>query len=126
MELRKNIRYRSLAKARIDGVTEGETLLKDISITGCRVECTSYSEITPHTRYRIEIIPEDPANIGMFELWAETSWIRIEGYSGEIGFLIVESPKKRQFERYVDYLAWRYAQGSGKTGSTYPKIPNEV
>ena len=126
MEMRKNVRYRSVAKARINEVTEGETLLKDISITGCRVECTSYAEIGLHSQYKIEIIPEDPAKIGAFEILAEASWIRTEGYSGEIGFFIVESPKRRQFERYVDYLAWRYSKSSGTAGPAAPVNSGQV
>ncbi|MCL2318807.1 MAG: PilZ domain-containing protein [Treponema sp.] len=116
IELRKHVRYKTLAKARINGVSEGETLLKDISITGCRVECTSYAEIKSHLRYKLEIIPEDAADVGIFELFVEASWIRTEGYSSEIGFVIVEFPKKKLFQRYVDYLAWRYSQGNSMTG----------
>ena len=126
IELRKNIRYRTMARARIEGVTEGETLLKDISITGCRVECTSYAEIKPHTQYVIEIIPENLANVASFELTAETSWTRSEGYSCEIGFSIIESPKRKQFLRYVDYLAWRYTQGNSMTSRISPETPSEI
>jgi len=89
------------------------------------VECTSYAEIMPHTQYNIEILPEESAKIDMFELRVETAWIRSESYSCEIGFLIVESPGRKQFQRYVDYLAWRYAQGNSMTGSRKPEIPSE-
>ena len=116
IEMRKNIRYHTLAKARIEGAFEGETLLKDISITGCRVECTSYAEIKLHSRYRVEIIPEDTANVGMFDLLAESTWIHTEGYSCEIGFMIIEFPRKKLFQRYVDYLSWRYSQGNSMVG----------
>ena len=119
-DLRKNIRYQTLAKAKIEGVSEGETLLKDLSVTGCCVESTSYSEIKFNTLYKLEIIPESAAEIGTFHLVAESKWIRTGGYSGEIGFTIVESPKGKQFQRYVDYLSWRYSQGSSMTGSSVP------
>jgi len=111
-ELRKNTRYQTLARAKIKGVNEGETLLRDISVTGCHVECTNYSEITLNKQYKLEVIPESAANIGVFEFLAESKWIRTGNYSCEIGFSIVESPKKKHFQRYVDYLSWRYSLGN--------------
>ncbi|MDR2303386.1 MAG: PilZ domain-containing protein [Treponema sp.] len=110
-ENRKNLRYRTLARARIEGISGGETLLKDLSITGCCVESTMYEGIKPNTRYKIEIMPEAASNIGDFELLAESKWFRTSGYSCEIGFAILESPKGRSFQRYVDYLSWRSEAG---------------
>ena len=112
IELRRNARYQSLAKARIEGISEGDTLLKDISVTGCRVECTTYAEIKPNIRYKLEVIPESAAKIGAFELMVESMWIRSAGYSCEIGFSIIESPKKKLFQRYADYLSWRHTRGT--------------
>ena len=125
-ELRKHIRYKTLAKAKIEGASEGETLLRDISITGCRVECTSYADIKPNVRYKLEVIPEDAAKIDEFELMVELSWTHTEGYSCEIGFTIAEFPKKKLFKRYVDYLAWRYSKGNSMTGSSAPGVPPVV
>jgi hypothetical protein len=112
VENRKNTRYRTLAHARIKGISGGEPLLKDLSITGCCVESTSYVEIKLNTRYKIEVLPEVAAKIGNFELLAESRWLRTLGYSCEIGFAILESPKGRSFQRYVDYLSWRSEAGS--------------
>jgi len=106
-EKRKNTRFKTFAKARIMGVSEGETILKDLSVTGCLVECTSYAGIETNKRYGLEIIPESAADIGEFELLSEVRWMRSEGYSCEIGFIIIESPKGKLFQRYVDYLSWR-------------------
>jgi hypothetical protein len=114
-ENRRNLRYQTLAKARIEGTAEGETLLKDLSITGCCVECTTYVDIKPNTQYRIAVTPESTAGIGEFELVAESKWVRTSGYSCEIGFFILESPKGRTFQRYVDYLSWRSAMGNGSS-----------
>ena len=116
-ESRKNLRYRTLAHARIEGISGGETLLKDLSITGCCVESTTYVEIKVNTRYKIEIMPEAASNIGDFELLVESKWFRTVGYSCEIGFAILESPKGRLFQRYVDYLSWRSEAGNS-SGST--------
>ncbi|GHT56265.1 hypothetical protein AGMMS50268_33650 [Spirochaetia bacterium] len=106
-ESRKHIRYRTLARARIHGTLEDESLLKDISVTGCCVEFTSMADIQPNTTYKLEVIPEVAAKIGKFELQVETRWIRSGGYSTEVGLFIAASPKGKLFQRYVDYLAWR-------------------
>jgi hypothetical protein len=106
-EKRENLRYRTLAKAHIIGVFEGDCLVKDFSITGCCIECTEHLDIKLDTRYKIEILPESASKIGRFDLTVESKWIRAVGYSCDIGFAIVESPKGKLFQRYVDYLAWR-------------------
>jgi hypothetical protein len=116
-ENRKNFRYRTLAHARIEGSSGGETLLKDLSITGCCVESTTCEEIKLNTRYKIEVLPEAASKIGDFELLVESKWFHIGGYSCEIGFTILESPKGRSFQRYVDYLSWRSEAGNS-SGST--------
>jgi hypothetical protein len=107
LEKRKSIRYKTMARARIPHVLEGDNLLKDISITGCCVESTAYAEIKPESRYEIEIEPEKNSRIKNFQLSVEARWVKSSGYTGEIGFMVIASPKGRQFQRYVDYLAFR-------------------
>jgi hypothetical protein len=114
-ENRGSLRYQTLARARIEGAAEGEILLKDLSITGCCVECTTYVDIKPATQYRIEVTPETSSKIGEFELVTVSKWVRTSGYSCEIGFSILESPKGRAFQRYVDYLDWRSSMGAGSS-----------
>ncbi|MDR2923816.1 MAG: PilZ domain-containing protein [Treponema sp.] len=109
-EKRKSPRYCTIAQARIPGVLEGDSLLENISITGCCVECTAYSEIKPKMQYELEIIPENAAGIGKFVLHVECLWARSGDYSSQIGFSILSSPKGRLFQRYVDYLAYRSNQ----------------
>ena len=91
---------------RIPGFSGGENILKDISVTGCCVECTVVSDL-PSTQYQIEIEPEEASNIGKFALMVERKWTQSGDYSTEIGFFIIASPKGRQFQRYVDYLTYR-------------------
>jgi hypothetical protein len=108
---RKNIRYRTLAQARIHGILGEESLLKDLSVTGCCVECTSLADIQSDNQYKLEVIPEAAAKIGKFELSVEVKWVRSGAYSGEVGFAITASPRGKLFQRYVDYLAWLAAAG---------------
>jgi hypothetical protein len=107
LDNRKSQRYRTLAHARVAGILEGDNLLKDLSVTGCCVECTSCADIQPNVQYRLEIIPESASQIGTFELTVQTKWIRGGGYSSDVGFVIIASPKGKLFQRYVDYLGYR-------------------
>ena len=106
-EKRKHTRYRAQAQASIAGVFENGGLLKDISITGCCIECTMKVTIRPDSQYTIQVSPDPNSEIGNFDLLVESRWIRPKGDSYEMGFMIIESPKGKQFQRYVDYLAWR-------------------
>jgi hypothetical protein len=105
---RKNRRYPSIAKAQIDGAFPGDALLKDLSITGCCIECTMKPDLAIGARYEMEIIPEDNSGIGEFDLAVECKWLHNVDYACSIGFDIVESPKGKTFQRYVDYLTWRH------------------
>jgi hypothetical protein len=102
-EKRGNQRYQTFVKVKIEGINKGDIQLKDISVTGCRVACTGCEELILNKKYKIEIIPERESEIGLFDLIAEVKWT----HNGEIGFIIVESPKGKQFQCYVDYLSWR-------------------
>ena len=107
MEKRKQIRYATQARARITAAFDNDVLLKDISVTGCGIESTVFMDIKLNERYKMEILPEDISKIGSFEIMVEVLWTRMSGYFFEAGFTIVESPKGKQFQRYVDYLSWR-------------------
>jgi len=124
-EQRNHIRFKALAKVRILDTNLGEALLSDLSITGCKVECTSYAGFELKKQYKLEIIPESDADIGVFELQVESMWIETADYSCEIGFSIIGSPKGKLFERYVDYLSWRYFHGSSMTGGSASESPAE-
>jgi len=109
LENRRSPRYGAMARAFISGVLQGECLLKNISITGCCVECTGAADIQPKTRYELKIKPEAASHIGSFQLEVECKWVRNDNYTAELGFAIVASPKGKKFQRYVDYLAYRHA-----------------
>ena len=107
IESRKNKRYPSIAKVKIPKVFTGDALLKDISVTGCRIECTMRTDVHEESTYAITIFPEDTAAIDSFNLLVDCKWVHSSGYSCDIGFDIKKSPGKRDFARYVDYLSWR-------------------
>ncbi|GAB1482916.1 hypothetical protein MASR2M78_17320 [Treponema sp.] len=107
---RKSNRYPSLAHAKVSGLQEGEALLRDLSVTGCRLEFSAAIAFSEGTKYRIKILPESSAAVESFELDAEPRWSRAGYDSFEIGFDIQSSPKGKSFQRYVDYLSWRSSQ----------------
>jgi hypothetical protein len=106
-ESRNQIRFSSLAKTRVDGFVGGEALLKDISVTGCRLEFSSAVAFNMTEKYRLIVLPEREAQIEEFELEAQPRWSMVQEDCFDIGFSILSSPKGRTFQRYVDYLAWR-------------------
>jgi hypothetical protein len=107
MEKRKQPRYNTQARVRFNEIFDGDALLKDISVIGCGIESTVFMEINLNNQYKMEIQPEAASKIGRFEITVEVQWIRTGGYSFEAGFTIVEFPKGKHFQRYVDYLSWR-------------------
>jgi hypothetical protein len=53
------------------------------------------------------IEPESAAGVEDFELKVEVRWVHPADFACEVGFAIIESPKKKHFQRYVDYLDYR-------------------
>ena len=125
-EKRKDIRFQTVAKVRFEMGMEGEALIRDISITGCRVVSSLNVEIKLNNKYTIEITPEKDSKIGGFKLNVESKWIRNNSDSCEIGLAITEFPKGKQFQHYVDYLSWRYAHGNSMTGEFSEDSPDVV
>jgi len=123
MEQRKNSRFLTTARATIKELSEEEFQLKDLSITGCRIEYSSDVEISLNTRFSIRIIPEKETKIHPFLITAESKWIGVSGKLYEAGFMITESPKGKQFQNYVDYLSWRYSHGKSMTSEDISEPP---
>jgi hypothetical protein len=96
-----------MAHAEIAGFLGGECFLRNISITGCGVECTGAEDLQQGIQYQMKVKPEKESHIGIFDLQVECKWIRKNSHFTEMGFFIIASPKGRQFQRYVDYLTYR-------------------
>jgi len=122
-EKRKDTRFLTIAKVVIKEFGKEEFQLKDLSITGCRLEYPLETEISMDKRFSLEIIPEKEAKIKPFSIIAESRWIRVSSNSCEAGFIITESPKGKQFQNYVDYLSWRYSQGKSMTSEDISEPP---
>jgi len=100
-------RYRTTCRAHIEKVMEGEVVLKNLSITGCCLECSSnFDNLRPDEHYQLDIEPEKPSKIDEFMLEVQCRWIRKRDSICEIGFHIVASPKGKSFQNYVDFLAY--------------------
>ena len=110
-ENRINPRYHTKGHARIPGVTKDDLLLRNLSITGCCLECLELMDkIKPSEIYQIEIKPEMASHIGKFELKAECKWIRNKNHVNEIGFSVTDSPHGKCFQNYVDYIAYNHSE----------------
>ncbi|GMO31658.1 MAG: hypothetical protein Ta2B_12740 [Termitinemataceae bacterium] len=109
---RSGKRLSSLARASISQAFAGDALLKDISVTGCRLEHTALIDVKTGEKYQLTIKPESIAKIGEFTLTVEARWVQSANFNCEAGFLVVESPKGKLFQRYVDYLDFK-SDGTG-------------
>jgi hypothetical protein len=106
-ERRKDSRSHSIGRAYLDCIPEGDVFLKNLSITGCCLECASNTEnIKLNEVYPITIAPENESKISKFYIQAKCMWIHKSDSSCEIGFSIVFSPKGKDFQNYVDYLSY--------------------
>jgi hypothetical protein len=122
-EKRKDTRFSTIANVVIKELGKEVFQLKDLSITGCRLEYPIDTEISLDKRFSLEVIPEKDAKIKPFLITAESKWIRVSSNSCEAGFMITESPKGKQFQNYVDYLSWRYSQGKSMTSEDISEPP---
>jgi len=123
MEQRKNFRFFTIARVIIKEFGGKEFQLKDLSITGCRLEYPLDIEISLNKRFSLEIIPEKEAKIKPFSITAESKWVGVSSNLYEAGFMITESPNGKQFQNYVDYLSWRYSQGKSMTSEDISEPP---
>jgi hypothetical protein len=96
-----------MGKALIPAIPKCKFIVKNLSITGCCLECTPGSnKIKTSEKYRIDVKPERKSHIHHFDLEVECRWIRNEENSSEIGFEIYAFPKGKSFQSYVDYLSF--------------------
>ena len=89
----------------------GGALLTDISTSGCRIEHTMMIDVEKGKRYTLHVKPEPSANIREFSLVAEARWMEAKDCAFQAGFSVAVLPKGKDFQRYIDYLAYR-KQGS--------------
>lgn len=104
---RKNLRYYTLGEAQINAVSKYKFIIKNLSITGCCLECSSGCEkLKINEKYKVHIKPERKSHIHEFELEVECRWIRNRNNLSEMGFEIYSFPKGKNFQSYVDYLSF--------------------
>jgi hypothetical protein len=108
---RKTLRYGTMACAVIPGCFDGDALLKDLGVAGCRLESTTLMQLEPGRKCSVIIKPEAASGVDGFDIEAEVRWVREHEGVWEAGLFIVASPKGKFFQRYVDYLAYREAKG---------------
>jgi hypothetical protein len=120
-EKRKNIRYATSTRIRINENQNIILFLKDICVSGCAITNSTgdsdtdvpeisdgYPEI--NQEYRMLIIPEIESRVMPFELAVELCWAHTQGKIYEAGGLISGYPEGGQYQSFANYLAWRTAR----------------
>jgi hypothetical protein len=100
-------RYHSLGHAHLPGTLKDDLFIKNISITGCCLECPGNVSLpNPDEKCKVEIKPENAARIGKFEFEAECKWVRHTENKSEMGLTVTVSPQGKAFQNYVDYISY--------------------
>ena len=112
---RENRRYSSIARVKSPRLFTEDAFLKDISVTGCCIECATQVDVKTDTEYTITVHPEKESKVHNFDLLVECKWTHFDSSSCSIGFAVKLSPKKGDFLKYVDYLSWRHRNENAPT-----------
>jgi hypothetical protein len=96
-------RYSCIVRVGINGF-EGEARLKNISSGGFLMESRTYVAITAGDRYTMQIRPEADSGLKLFELAVEVRWIQSSEVKFSVGFLVIQPPSNRSFEKYFDHV----------------------
>jgi hypothetical protein len=104
MSLRKNPRYESKGQVYIAEVLDTTAVLKNLSASGLCIESKEFMDITPNSKYTIDVLPEKEANVSPFKVDIESKWIRTKKEHSESGFIIVIPPGTSGHELLDEYL----------------------
>jgi len=96
-------RYDCIAEVKINGF-EGQAVLRNVSISGFRMESKTFAAIRPGERYDMQIAPPKESGVISFEVKVEVRWVKSDVTSFNVGFLIVNPAAERFLAKYIDYL----------------------
>jgi hypothetical protein len=103
-ESRRAVRYSSMATVKINGF-EGEALIKDINANGLCMESLTYASLEVYECYVMFISPEPSFGVETFELKVKVQWLHSSAALFSTGFSIVEPPRGRAFQKYIDAVS---------------------
>jgi hypothetical protein len=104
MEIRKKPRYESKGQVYIAEVLDTNAVLKNLSASGLCIESKEFMNIPPHSKYTIDVFPENESNIKSFTIDVESKWIRTKKDLSESGFVIIIPPGTSAKELLAEYL----------------------
>jgi hypothetical protein len=104
MGMRRGPRYESGGQVYITEVLDTRAVLKNLSACGLCIESEEFMNITPLSKYTVDVLPEKEANIKPFSVDVESKWIRTRKDRSESGFVIVVSPETSAEELLNKYL----------------------
>ncbi|MDR2740626.1 MAG: PilZ domain-containing protein [Treponema sp.] len=99
-------RYKCVVFVNINGF-EGEAVLSNINTGGYCMESRTYAALAPGDRHIMQIRPEPHSGIKPFEMEVEVRWIKSTETRFSAGFLVMERPVDRSFEKYIEYVKGR-------------------
>jgi hypothetical protein len=106
---RKEKRYPANAQVAMKG---SRLLLKDVSLSGGRIQSEDFIDIVPNGNYTIAIIPEEESQINGFEVEILSRWVRMNKNGSETGFIMVLPPGNKMVEDYIAFLRSRISKQS--------------
>jgi hypothetical protein len=110
---RNSARYSSLATIAINGGLKVSGMVKDISITGCRAEFEKCLDLDRTESYVVRIFPERESGIGAFGLHCRVAWMNTARNGCAIGFFLEKSSNLREFQSYLDFIAYAHSARRG-------------
>jgi hypothetical protein len=99
-------RYKCVVFVSINGF-EGEAVLSNINTSGYCMKSKTYAALVPGDRHTMQIRPESRSGIKPFEMGVEVRWVKSTETWFSAGFLVIERPSDRSFEKYIKYVKGR-------------------
>jgi hypothetical protein len=96
-------RYSLNAGIEVEGF-EGEGSLKNISISGCCMESSTYVSIKPDEVYKVIIKPDTSDNMEPFSYKVKATWTKSSETLFQAGFTLENSQNNTQMKEYVEIL----------------------
>jgi hypothetical protein len=104
MGTRKDTRYEAGGQVYIAEVLDTKAVLKNLSASGLCLESSEFMDIIPHSKYTVNVLPEEESNVDPFTIDIESKWIRTKKDRSESGFVIIIPPGTSGSELLDEYL----------------------
>lgn len=108
VERRSESRYQSMVHIRIHGF-DGHALIRNINTSGLCMASKTYVTINRNEIHKMQIVPEEAANLSMIEMEVEARWTRTTQKNFAVGFKTLQN--NSTLNAYVAYLEKNHHAG---------------